>query len=78
VVACLSNDLTFVGERWVNPEDVTQVFEVRLETRNMLEFFFAPEFGRESVDTLRRWTGSGFATPRENEDYMARIRGEVS
>lgn len=29
VVASLSNDLTFVGERWVNPEDVSQVFAVR-------------------------------------------------
>jgi hypothetical protein len=62
VVASMSNDLTFVGERWVNPEDVSQVFSVRPETARLLAFFLSPEFGHESVDNLRRWTESGFAT----------------
>jgi len=62
IVASLSNDLTFVGERWVNPEDVSQVFAVRPETAKLLAFFLSPEFGHESVDNLRRWTESGFAT----------------
>jgi hypothetical protein len=62
VVARLSNDMTFVCERWVNPENVTQVFTVREETRKMLAFFLSHEFGHESVDSLRRWSTSGFAT----------------
>lgn len=62
VVASLSTDLTYVGERWVNPEDVSQVFAVRPETAQLLAFFLSPEFGHESVDSLRRWTESGFAT----------------
>ena len=62
VVARLSNDLTFVSERWINPEWVTQVFEVREETRKMLAFFFSSDFGKDSIDSMRRWTGSGFAT----------------
>lgn len=74
LVAVLSNDLTFVMERWVNPEHVTQVFEPQEKTQKMLAFFFSPDFKKESAHTLRRWTGSGFSTPKENEDYMARIR----
>lgn len=62
IVASLSKDLTYVGERWVNPEDVSQVFAVRPETAKLLAFFLSPEFGHESIDNLRRWTESGFAT----------------
>jgi hypothetical protein len=77
LLAVLNSSLTFVMERWINPEDVIEVFEPREDVAKMLAFFFSPEFTKESVDTLRRWTGSGFATPKDNEEYMARIRGEV-
>jgi hypothetical protein len=69
LLACLSNDLTCVGERWVNPEDVSQVFAVREETRKLLAFFLSDGFGHESVDTLRRWTASGFATANDWLEY---------
>jgi hypothetical protein len=62
IVACLSPDLTYVSERWINPEEVTQVFAVRSEMTKLLVFFLSNGFGHESVDNLRRWTESGFAT----------------
>ena len=62
LLAVLSQDQTFVMERWVNPEYVTQVFSVREETRKMLTFFFSKQFGQDSIDNMRRWAVSGFST----------------
>lgn len=62
IVARLSTNLTSVSERWVNPEWVIEVFSVREDTRKLLAFFFSQDFGTDSVDNMRRWTESGFAT----------------
>lgn len=77
VVAALSDDLTHVGERWVSPDEVTRIYDPTEPDRKILEmitFFFGASFKDESVERLRRWTGSGFSTPTENEVYMERIR----
>ena len=79
VVAALTEDLTHVSERWVNPEDVTRVFDPNEESRNipaLINFFFSPKFRDESVDLLRRWTDTGFATPNDYLAWELRAVGE--
>lgn len=78
-VAALSDDLTFVMERWVKPEDVLRIYdpnEPSLHIQDTIRFFFSPEFKNESVDTLRRWLSSGFATPNDYLAWELRAVGE--
>src|ERR1700683_821816 len=58
-VAALSADLTSVMERWVKPEDILQVYDPQESSRHILEtiqFFFGPQFVKESVNDLRDWS----------------------
>lgn len=71
LVIALGSNLSFAMERWVNPADVTEVFEPREQMTRFLAFFLSDAFKKEKPDALRAWSASGFATVEEYQQYLA-------
>ena len=74
LVITMSDDLTFVMERWIAPEDIIRVWDPNHKDRNieqLIQFFFSPAFKQESIETLRQWSASGYSTPDKMRDATA-------
>lgn len=73
LIVGLSEDLTAAMERWVNPVDVTRVYDPReTNTQALISFFFSPEMPKEPVNILRQWSTSGFSTVQEYREYLSK------
>lgn len=60
LVMALSNDASFAYERWVDPADIVQVFDV---PNAMAAFFFAPKLAYDAA-TMRRLMDYGTVSNR--------------
>jgi len=68
LIVALSRNHTFPMERWVDPQEVIEVYDpANFESQplRLLTFLFGPEFKKESVEDLRKWIRDGAATPED-------------
>jgi hypothetical protein len=70
----LSQDATFAYERWINPDDITAIFDAPTA---MAAFFFAAELPY-SPDMIRRLLDYGTVSDRYVNNAAARVEAWAS
>lgn len=71
LVMMLSNDGSFAYERWINPADITRVYDA---PTNMAAFFFAPTLPYDA-HTMRRLMEHGTTMERYITSADERVKG---
>jgi len=57
-VAVFSQDMSFIMERWINPETIERCYTPRPQQIALMSFMFGEEFKKHDTYTLREWANT--------------------